>query len=116
MPERLEKYNWSEWRNFPDPRKGEYLIAPIGKGLYQLFNKKTSEYILFGTSLYCSLRMSSLLPKPHGQGTRNNKFKREYVIENIADIKYRTVAFLTEVEMKGTEREIRKMKLHKYNT
>ncbi len=42
MPERLKKYDWSEWRNFPDPRRGEHLNAPFGHGLYQLLNIKTS--------------------------------------------------------------------------
>lgn len=41
--EELEKiYNtgWSDWKSFPDPRKGEYLIAPFGSGVYQLRNTK----------------------------------------------------------------------------
>jgi hypothetical protein len=27
---------WSEWHRFPDPRKGELLIAPFGPGCYEL--------------------------------------------------------------------------------
>lgn len=32
--------NWQEWKSFPDPRKGQYLFAPFGYGVYQVFNKK----------------------------------------------------------------------------
>lgn len=31
---------WSDWRKFPDPRKGEYLLVPFGSGVYQLKNTK----------------------------------------------------------------------------
>jgi len=110
------KYNFSEWRTFPDPRKGEYLISPFGMGVYQLRNGKTNEFILFGRSKNLSYRMSSLLPKPLGQGTRNENKKREYVLENIEDIEYRTVAFILEKEMKKCERELKQLKIHKFNT
>ena len=45
--EELEKiYNtgWSDWKSFPDPRKGEYLIAPFGSGVYQFRNTKVDKY------------------------------------------------------------------------
>lgn len=116
MLDYMNKYDWSEWRNFPDPRKGEYLNAPFGFGLYQLKNVKFNQYILVGIGKNCAYRMSSLLPKPFGQGTRNNKIKRDYVMENISDIQYRTISFLTEIEMKQVENEIKKLNLHKFNT
>lgn len=116
MKEIEEKYNWSDWEKFPDPRKGEYIKAPISFGVYQLYNSKKNEYILFGRSKYLAYRMSSLLPKPFGQGTRKNEEKREYVLKYIKDIKYRTVAFLNEQDMKDCEKEIRKLRIHKFNT
>lgn len=116
MSERLEKYNWSEWRNFPDPRKGGYLNAPIGFGLYQLKNIKSNEFILFGIGKNCAYRISSLLPKPYGQGTRNNIFKRDYILENISDIAYRTISFLSKEDMSKAEKEIKRLKLHKFNS
>lgn len=116
MLERLEMYNWSEWRNFPDPRKGDYLIAPLGYGLYQLKNIKSNEFILFGIGNNCAYRFSSLLPRPYGQGTRNNNFKRDYVLENISNIQYRTISFLSKENMRKTEKEIKNLKLHKFNS
>ncbi len=110
------KYSWTEWRKFPDPRKGEYLFAPFGYGVYQLRNNKTNEFILFGSGKNLAYRMSSLLPKPFGQGTRNNEEKREYVLNNITNIEYRTVAFISINEMKDCEQELKQLKIHKFNT
>lgn len=112
----LNKYNWSEWRNFPDPRKAEYLIAPFGLGLYQLKNIKSNQFILFGISKNCCLRMTSLLPKEYGQGVRNNNLKRDYIFENILHIQYRTIAFIDSNKMKDAERTIKNLKIHKFNT
>ena len=116
MPDYMDRNDWSEWKYFPDPRKKEYLNAPFGFGLYQLKNVKLNQYILVGIGKNCAYRMSSLLPKPFGQGTRNNNIKRDYVMENISDIQYRTISFLTEIEMKQVENEIKKLNLHKFNT
>lgn len=116
MSKELEKYNWSEWLNFPNPRKGEILKAPFGYGVYQLKNLSKGELILFGKGNNCAHRMTSLLPKPFGCGRRNNDLKREYVLENLSSIMYRTISFLNSEDMNRTEKEIKKMKIHKYNT
>jgi hypothetical protein len=116
MPKELEKYNWSEWLPFPDPRKGEMLTAPFGCGLYQLKNTVNDELILFGISKNCAYRMTSLLPTPLGRGTRNNKMKRDYLINNLYSLVYRTIFFLSEDDMKQTEKEIKTLNIHKFNT
>ena len=77
MKEIEQKYNGSEWRKFTDTRNGKYLVAPFGFGVYQLKNSKTNEFTLFGSGNNLAYRMSSLLPKPYGQGTRRNEAKRE---------------------------------------
>jgi hypothetical protein len=112
----LEKYIWSKWLPFPDPRKGEMLTAPFGFGLYQVKNKDNGELILFGISKNCALRMTSLLPTPLGRGTRNNNTKRDYMINNLHSLVYRTISFLTEDEMNQTEKEVKKLNIHKFNT
>ena len=112
----IEKYNWSEWKPFPDPRKEGILIAPYGCGLYQLRDIKAQEYVLFGVGKNCAYRMSSLLPKRFGQGTRNNETKRQYVLDNIKSMIYRTISFTNEIEMKDVETELRRLKIHKFNT
>ena len=106
---------WSEWRDFPDPRKLEYLYAPFGGGVYRLRNKETKEYILFGKSKHVALRMSSLLPTPLGSGTRTNEDKRQYVLSNIMDIEYQTIA-LPNSELAECENDIRNSNNYIFNT
>ena len=111
----IEDLNWTKWKQFPDPRKGENLIAPFGFGIYQLKNRKTAEFIIFGKGNNCAYRMSSLLPRPFGASGRNAEDKKEYVYNKLADINYRTVSFLYEDEMTKTEKLIKAQKIHKFN-
>lgn len=114
--EKLYHAGWSDWKFFPDPRKGEYLNAPLGSGVYQLRNKRTDEYILFGTSSHLASRMTSLLPKPLGAGTRKNEDKRNYVLNNIQDIEYRTMPFIDNNEAKQFENYIKFAEKYLFNT
>ena len=98
--------NWSDWRPFPDPRKGEYLQATFGAGLNELRLKSTGELILVGIWQNVAWRMTSLLPMPLGRGSRNNIKKRESVFTNLADIEYRTRACLNRDEAVEIEREM----------
>ena len=112
----LYNTGWSEWLQFPNPEKKEYLYAPFGPGVYQLRNRKTGQYVLFGTGGNLAYRMSSLLPEPYGEGTRVNLDKSEYVWDNIDDIEYRTIA-LDSLEMtKSFERFVKKQKCYILNT
>jgi hypothetical protein len=61
---------WSEWRLFPDLRKRESLIAPLGPGRYK--PRIGEQLFLFGKSNHVAKRMTSLLPAPLGSGPRNN--------------------------------------------
>lgn len=118
MEQWKETYNtgWSDWKSFPDPRKGEYINAPLGSGVYQLRNKKTNGYVLFGTSKHLAHRMTSLLPKPHGAGTRNNEDKQNYVLSNIQDIEYRTISFINNDDAKRFETYIKFVEQYLFNT
>jgi hypothetical protein len=97
---------WSEWLSFPDPRKGENLIAPFGAGCYEL-RHRDGRLILFGTSGHVAHRMASLLPEPLGTGHHSNAGKKAYVLQHIDDIEYRTSAFLTGEEAEDCERELK---------
>lgn len=109
-------YNWSEWRPFPNPRKGDYLHAPFGPGVYELRHRASGESILLGQSGNAAQRMTSLLPKPLGQGHRNNEEKREYVLAHIDDIEYRTLACIDVAEAKQIERDLRTNGRYKFST
>jgi hypothetical protein len=94
---------WSDWNPFPDPRKHGILHAPFGPGCYEL--RHGTQLVLYGTGNQVALRMTSLLPAPFGAGTRNNQNKRQYVLEHIENIEYRTLACSTAEEAK--QRELR---------
>lgn len=96
---------WSDWQRFPDPEACGYLFAPFGPGVYELRNAKTGQKVLFGRGRRCATRMGSLLPD--GGGTRNNEAKRDYVMNHLAELEYRTCAFATEVEMETFELRLR---------
>lgn len=113
--EKLYNTGWSDWKSFPDPRKGEYLTAPLGSGVYQLRNKKNDKYVLFGTGTHLAYRMTSLLPKPFGAGTRNNKDKRNYVLNHIQDIEYRTISFIDNRDAKLFEYYVKFAEEHLFN-
>lgn len=111
-----KKYDWVEWRPFPNPERHDFIYAPFGFGVYQLRNKITGQYILFGEGKNLAYRMSSLLPSPYGQGKRVNKKKREYVWKNIGDIEYRTVVCGDKKEAQRIQKELKRMKNHRFNT
>lgn len=83
---------WSDFAAFPDPLQKHYLFAPIGPGVYELINISSGELIYAGEGGHVAWRMTSLLPKPLGKGTRKNYNLRKYVLENIHNIHYRTLA------------------------
>ncbi len=115
----LDDPNWSKWNRFPDPDKLEYLTAPFGFGVYQLSLEKNIDkkfYLLFGRGKHLASRMSSLLPKPEGTGTRMNEDKRKFVKEHLGQVSYRTIAFRTEVEMINFEKKLKQLNIHKFNT
>lgn len=83
------------------------MTAPFGAGCYELRRKGTGEKLLFGSSSHVAARMTSLLPAPLGWGMRRNSQKRKYVLEYLADIQYRTIAFETRGEALRFERELK---------
>src|SRR5262245_11216216 len=103
---------WSEWRKFPNPGKGDLLVAPFGPGCYDLRNG--SQLVTYGKGGHCAQRMTSLLPGPHGAGTRNNASKREYIFSNLPAIEYRTIAFKSEADAKAHEQHIKETRGHLY--
>ena len=105
---------WSKWRPFPDPRQGGYLTAPFGPGVYELHDKGSDRYVLCGIGGCVAYRMCSLLPAPFGRGTRNNQEKRDYVLDHLQEIKYRTVACPSRAEASEIERKLRSDKDRDY--
>ena len=99
---------WEEWRPFPDPNSGDYLIAPFGAGVYWLRDTRNGEHIYIGESAQVAQRMTSLLPTPLGHGTRNNAELREFVAENVSHLEYRTTACSSKQEALVLEGQLRR--------
>ena len=81
------------------------MTAPFGAGCYEL--RLGDKKVLYGRSKNVAFRMTSLLPRPLGQGTRNNDPKREYVERHLGQIEYRTIACQDPGEAKAVEAELR---------
>lgn len=107
---------WSEWRPFPDPRAEGILVAPIGPGVYEVRNRQTDERVLVGESKNAAARMTSLLPPPLGQGTRDNEDKRDYILKHLPSLEYRTRTFTTKAEAQRCERELRETMTYLFPT
>jgi hypothetical protein len=113
---------WSNWKPFPSPENCrnieviEGLALYDGPGVYQIRNKKTGEYILFGIGIRLQERMQSLMPKPYGKGSRNNEYKRQYILDNYQDLQYRTFHTDTREEAADIERAIKQKNNHRFNT
>jgi hypothetical protein len=99
---------WSEWRLFPNPRQHGILVAPFGPGCYELRNGE--QLVLFGQGGHVAYRMTSLLPKGWGCGTRDNQKKRDYVLNQLDKIEYRTLACDTLREARIEEGKLRSQK------
>lgn len=98
---------WNNWAPFPDPQNKGVICAPFGPGVYQLRNKKTNQFVLFGMGKNVAFRMTSLLPSPLGAGVRLNYCKRQYVSGNLSDIEYRTMALDDVADAKSFEQFIK---------
>lgn len=107
---------WSPWRPFPNPAAGGCLSAPFGPGLYELRNRTTGEHVLFGRSKNVAHRMSSLLPRPIGAAGRSNLRKRQYVLDHLGVIEYRTRPCRSEPDARSEERSMRDGKRYIFPT
>ena len=72
--------------------------------------------ILFGSGQNVAYRMSFLLPKPYGNGTRKNAEKRKYLMDHMSTIEYRTYACPNIQEAKGVEKRLKSSGAYKFMT
>ena len=98
--------NWSEWRQFPDPRKLDSLTAPIGPGCFEL--RQREQKVLFGWGNRVAERMTTLLQRPLGAGAGHSNKKRAYVSEYLGSIEYRVIACGTPDDAKKLEEELKR--------
>ena len=108
--------NWTNWKALPAPESCRKIEGPLGPGAYQVRNKKTDQFILFGIGIRCQERMQSLFPKPHGKGTKNNENKRNFILKNLQDLDFRTIQTETKSDVKKIEDELKSQNNHLFNT
>jgi hypothetical protein len=114
--ENLSPPVWSIWFRMPAPDRIRDIRAPAGPGVYQVRNRTTDEFVLFGISVTLQKRMKSLMPAPYGTGRRNNTKKRDYVYEQYADLDYRYVVTSTREEAVEIEARVKEAGNHLFNT
>ena len=108
--------NWLKWKPMPSPHNCRQIEDPEGPGAYQLINRETGQFILFGESVNCRKRMKSFFPEPYGVGRRNNSSKREYVLSHWEKLDYRIVRTGTKEEAVAIDRIIKSQNNHLFNT
>lgn len=113
--ELYQSNQWSQWLPFPDPKNRGILWAPFGPGVYQLRNKKTNKFVLFGQGKNVSERMTSLLPNQVNSNKRRSEVKKRYVHENLRDIEYRTIALDDKDDAVDFEKYVKQQEKYIYN-
>lgn len=103
----------SDWKKLPNPLKGEFLSVPISPGVYQIRNRLTGEYVLFGRGENLAYRFCSLFLKElYGKGTRKNVKKINFVGQNLENLEYRFMPKDSVNGAKEIEREVKEQYNH----
>ncbi len=108
--------NWTKWKPMPSPENARTIDGPEGPGVYQIWNKKTKQFIQFGIGSDCRYRMKSFFPKHYGVGTRNNEAKRQYILDNWKQLEYRTIETESREDAKRIEDNLKSDNNHLFNT
>jgi len=105
---------WEDWKPMPKYITGKYqgFTEHAGTGVYQVVNDFTGEKVLFGTSINCKKRMKSL----YGSGTRNNEEKKQHVVKNWRQLKWRIIKTDTIAEAEFIEAILKAGYDHIFNT
>ena len=53
--------NWSNWKRFPNPERGEHVEAPIGSGIYEVRSISTGDLVAFEASANVAHALAALL-------------------------------------------------------
>ncbi len=107
---------WNKWQPMPSPKNCRKIDGPKKAGVYQIINKKTEKLVLFGNGKKCQQSMKSLFPEPHGVKGRNNKDKRNYILENWVNLEYRTMETSCKEEAEVIEGLLKAKRNHCFNT
>lgn len=85
---------WCDWRSFPDPRRGELLVAPLGAGLYEL-RLADGVPVLIGASRHVASQISLLLPPETKPIQRPTLSRRRFLLCHLSELEYRVMSWGT---------------------
>ena len=78
--------NWTTWKRFPDPRRGESIEAPIGPGVYEVREVASGDVVAFDHADSVARALATLRkPPPRAWLFRRSKL-------NGGELEYRTCA------------------------
>lgn len=80
---------WSPWRPFPDPRRAENLVAPVGNGAFDL-RLASGEALFAGASHSVAARLAMLLPREIRPMQRVSSSRRQFLAGHLDTLEYRT--------------------------
>jgi len=81
--------NWSNWKRFPNPERGEHVEAPIGSGIYEVRSISTGDLVAFEASANVAHALAALV-----RGSPSSRWARLFGSARNApagnDLEYRT--------------------------
>jgi hypothetical protein len=94
--------NWTAWKRFPDPQRGESIEAPIGPGVYEVRDIASGDLIAFDHTDSVARALASLRKPP----PRTWLFRRRHA--NGIELEYRTCAATSHSDAKVMVEQLRR--------
>lgn len=92
IKESFEEWLWTEWRPFPNPREGGFLVVPFAIGAYQFRYGKEIIHTNWGMNV--AYDISSLFKGPWMPTEREDSKLQYFIYHHIDEIEYRCMASL----------------------
>lgn len=93
--EPFEELLWTEWRPFPNPREGGFLMAPLAIGVYQF--RIGEEIIHTNWGMNVAYDISSMFRGPWMPTERADSQLQYFIYHHIEEVEYRCIAGLDSV-------------------
>lgn len=77
---------WSSWKKFPEPQRGEHVDAPLGPGLYEVRRGTSGEVLAFGHSPNVAVTLARQTTPSFWERWRGK------MSIDVRDMEYRTMA------------------------
>ena len=95
--------NWTSWKRFPDPQRGESIEAPIGPGVYEVRDMASGDVVAFDHS-DSVVRALATLRKPSPRTWLFGRRRRQIP----GELEYRTCAAASPSDAKVMVEQLRR--------